>query len=100
MQRGLVGSEMCIRDSIYSYVRGLLEIFQLRHGIKVYSKYIGNGIRLFDCPKPLIISKEKKIYIFSIQNEAEISEENLSDLYVKKFLTPKQWPTVLSLIHI
>eukprot|EP01022_Parablepharisma_sp_SALTPOND_P028522 TRINITY_DN71094_c0_g1_i1.p1 TRINITY_DN71094_c0_g1~~TRINITY_DN71094_c0_g1_i1.p1 ORF type:complete len:1209 (+),score=152.35 TRINITY_DN71094_c0_g1_i1:723-4349(+) len=75
---------------IYSLVRGLLEIYRLRHGCKVYSKYISNKLKLFDLPRPLILSGDSnKLYTIELESnygKTINTEEYLKRMYMEQFM--------------
>eukprot|EP00826_Nyctotherus_ovalis_P029189 TRINITY_DN23026_c0_g1_i2.p1 TRINITY_DN23026_c0_g1~~TRINITY_DN23026_c0_g1_i2.p1 ORF type:complete len:532 (+),score=87.50 TRINITY_DN23026_c0_g1_i2:129-1724(+) len=76
---------------VYSSVRGLLEIYRMRSGCKLYSSYIENGLRLFDLSTPAIFS-EGTCSLYSIELEssyskAETSKEYLKKLYMEEYIS-------------
>jgi len=74
--------------ALYSNVRGLLEIYRLRHGCKLYSRYIETDLKLFDLLTPTIFSK-KNYSLYRIELKAicsELDENYLRKLFVEDYL--------------
>jgi len=74
---------------LFSMVRGLLECYLMRHGCKVYSKYIGNKLKLFDLPRPMILTNENKLYTIELENnyaKTSNDEEYIKKIYMEQYM--------------
>jgi len=68
---------------LYSSTRGLLEIYRMRHGCKLYSGYIESDLKLFELSMPTIFS-ESNCSLYSIELESHYSEVKDDEEYLKK----------------
>lgn len=74
---------------IFYLQRGLLELYRLRHGYKVFSKYIGKHLLFFDCFNPMVFSNNRKLYHLEFEemfHKLSGDEEDFKRLYMEEFM--------------
>ena len=74
---------------IFYLQRGLLELYRLRHGYKVFSKYIGKNLLFFDSLKPTVFANDMKLYQLEFEESSHkisLDEEDFKRLYMEEFM--------------